>query len=288
MSGLLKRALYEDEPPSIILATPSSSFDSSYEWINVSPDVKKLADFNRTFTGYIVSHTRMFRSIGLEHLTSSHVVIEIGSSYGVASNLMAKKAKMVVGVETSKECIEKARKDFAQVTNLRFELMDILLMPKQAAEIVKYSLTNKPADDLIVFLDIGGDRDVTSLLSTIAFIERSLTPRIIVVKSLKLCRTHPRVKNQPTVDIYSTEEKENVCSVRHFVHPLKYPEKLSLRSGRMICRYENYDLKGCFKHRDPFNLGGGTCELDHEECHACGELGHRARECKHEESRRLR
>jgi len=66
--------------------------------------------------------------------------------------------------------------------------MDILLMPQQAVEIVKKSLTNKPADALVVFVDIGGDRDVTSLLSTISFIETYLTPRIIVVKSLKLCR----------------------------------------------------------------------------------------------------
>jgi hypothetical protein len=70
----------------------------------------------------------------VEHLTSSHVVIEIGSSYGIATNLMAKKARMVVGVETSKECIDKARRDFGHITNLRFELMDILLMPQQAGE----------------------------------------------------------------------------------------------------------------------------------------------------------
>jgi hypothetical protein len=72
------------------------------------------------------------------------------------------------------------------------------------------------------------------------------------------------------------------------VHPLKYPEKLSLRSGLMICRYENYDPKGCFKHRDPFNLGGERCALDHQECHQCGEEGHRARECTKATSRRLR
>jgi len=83
--------------------------------MNVSPDVKKLADFSRQFTGYVVSHTRMFRSLGVEHLTKDHVVIEIGSSYGVATNLMAKKAKMVVGVETSKECVDKVRKSRVEV-----------------------------------------------------------------------------------------------------------------------------------------------------------------------------
>lgn len=259
-----------DDLPPIILATPSSSFDTSYDWCNISPDVKKLADFGRTFVGYIVSHTRMFRSAAMEHLTRDHVVIEIGSSYGIATHLMSKRAKMVVGVETSKECVDKARRDFGHISNLRFELMDILLQPQQAVEIVKRSLTNNPADDLIVFLDIGGDRDVTSLLSTISFVETSLTPRIIVVKSLKLCRLHPRTRNRPTVNIYETEETSCVHAVRNFVHPLKYPEKLSLRSGKMICRYENYDAKGCFKYRDPFKLGGEGCDLDHEECHQCG------------------
>lgn len=103
-----------------------------------------------------------------------------------------------------------------------------------------------------------------------------------------LCRIHPRTKNQPIINLFESEEKENVSALRNFVHPLKYPEKLSLRSGKMICRYENYDKKGCFKHRDPFKLGGVGCQLDHDECHKCAEVGHRAWDCPHLDCKRLR
>jgi hypothetical protein len=75
---------------------------------------------------------------------------------------------------------------------------------------------------------------------------------------------------------------------RRLPHPLKMPLRLN-DVGVAICRYHNYDAKrGCLRLKpdlpDQTESGGGgkcqqVCPLDHQHCHACSALGHRALEC---------
>ena len=62
-------------------------------------------------------------------------------------------------------------------------------------------------------------------------------------------------------------------------YPLKYPERRvdapgTPEHGREMCRFHNYAADGCLRR------AAGRCRLDHERCHWCGEVGHRAFACE--------
>ena len=61
------------------------------------------------------------------------------------------------------------------------------------------------------------------------------------------------------------------------LHPLKAPRR-DTPEGVAICRFHNYDKRGCFKFNDP-SCSGESCPYDHALCHICLKDGHRALDC---------
>ena len=62
-------------------------------------------------------------------------------------------------------------------------------------------------------------------------------------------------------------------------YPLKYPERRvdapgTPEHGAEMCRFHNYAADGCLR------FAAGRCDLNHERCHWCGEVGHRAFACE--------
>ncbi len=62
---------------------------------------------------------------------------------------------------------------------------------------------------------------------------------------------------------------------RKLKHPMKAPRRRT-SSGQDICRFHNYST--C-KNFEDLEERGTTCPLDHDHCHVCGLLGHRAVTC---------
>lgn len=153
----------------------------------------------------------------------------------------------------------------------------------------------------VIFVDIGGDRLADTVLLFLALlVERLASWRMIVVKSEELAA---RIDAALSEDLAMTPDgdldgvaqwlstqcqaaKEAITAAgpgmqtaisgchsadsRGIVHPLKQPKRFT-KEGVEICRYYNY--QECLKRES------GECDRDHDHCHCCGELGHRAVEC---------
>lgn len=105
------------------------------------------------------------------------VVLEVGCEWGTTTEILAKYAKEVIGIDISSECIRRARE---MRPSIRFEVMD-------AFDMVSILGLRRTFDK--IYLDLSGFSGYASLLDLIALIqmyEATLCPRVIVVKSQSL------------------------------------------------------------------------------------------------------
>ena len=94
------------------------------EYFNITNDLSCL-DFEtppESPTGYLVYSTKAFRGLARKVLPDT-IVIEIGSSYGVATELLSKRTKYLCGIETSSECVKTAK---VRYPDIRFEMFDVM------------------------------------------------------------------------------------------------------------------------------------------------------------------
>ena len=157
--------------------------------------------------------------IAREHVTFEDAAIEIGASYGRCTSILAKatgSASHVLGVETSKEVVAKASEAYP---TLHFEQMDVFKERLRLLELTEQVVRGnarvaiartapsatelgRPSDlsdsavsgilrDLVVFVDIGGNRELETLVALIPWVQSEMRPRLLVVKSevrlLKVC-----------------------------------------------------------------------------------------------------
>jgi len=273
---------------------PACVWPAIMEWYNITGDIR-ACDFRSppsTKTGFIVYSTRMFRDLA-RTVQPNSIVIEIGSSYGVATEILSRRTKHLIGIETSKECVEESRKRYPTI---RFEHFDIMGSPRIAIELLNELRESFERDDevdgpplMVLFVDIGGNRETEALQKVLAFVEKELSPQVIVCKSQELAKNSGNAKSNEKVDIQAWKREEKSKSEdgdmgnltrRKRRHPLKQPARCVEIDGeqKYICRYENYDPRGCIKYRDGRD-GGLKCDLIHTVCHACLEEGHIALEC---------
>lgn len=130
------------------------------------------------------------------------------------------RAKQVIGVDTSNSCVEEARRRYPakDYPSLEFHTLDALIARQQMKELGK--------DCNVVYVDIGGDRDLTDVVGLLPWVESCFRPRLIVVKSRALYQ-HAKKFNAGIGDVIhnpsewweeltSNMEVSNAAKAKHF------------------------------------------------------------------------
>ncbi|KAJ3161990.1 hypothetical protein HDU86_005688 [Geranomyces michiganensis] len=225
----------------------------------------------------ICRSTLSYRIAARAQVGATDSVVEIGSSYGVCTEILSQHAKSVFGIEVSPLLVEEARR---RQPMLRFELLNVLENPQRAIGLMNG--VNK------VFIDIGGNRTLTDVLRILALLKEGLDPALICVKSEEFADLAEKNCNEDglipdgyewfsrLLQLSSTPAKK---AEPWFVdardkgfpkNPLRYGVRVTA-DGIPICRLHNYKPDGCPKP--------GLCTYDHQFCHHCGMEGHQARHC---------
>lgn len=123
----------------------------------------------------IVGETVDFRLCARLQVLTEDSCVEIGSSYGDTSVLLARYCRKTVGFDCSKECVQEARR---RHPGLFFVEGDCL---RQGNLVIEQSRGVN-----VVFVDIGGDRCVPDQLEMLEWVQINLRPELIVLKSRKL------------------------------------------------------------------------------------------------------
>ena len=136
--------------------------------------------------------TSHYRLLAASQLISTDSVLEIGCSNGEASLVIAKYVEKgsLIGIDVSTEMIQQAQEKFRDLgkSNVSFHVVDPFGDPKRALEIAtKHKSQNNSDDDgddrLVVFIDIGGNRDLESVVKMLHWVETKLNPRLCIIKS---------------------------------------------------------------------------------------------------------
>jgi hypothetical protein len=129
--------------------------------------------------------TTQYRNLARSQPNYNECCIDIGSSYGVCTNLMAKSvgAERVLGIDISEQLIAKSRESYSTI---RFELCNVMEERKRFISLVKEFILSTGSTSLCCFVDIGGDRARRDLALLLPFLESTISPRLIIVKSKEL------------------------------------------------------------------------------------------------------
>jgi SAM-dependent methyltransferase len=123
----------------------------------------------------VCASTDDFRRLARAQLMRADHCLDIGCSYGRGTAIMAQHCGSVIGIDLSVETVLAARKAYRHI---RFERLDAM---KHVEELLTLG-----RDCSHLFVDIGGNREVETLVTLLPHLERTLSARMIVVKSSKL------------------------------------------------------------------------------------------------------
>lgn len=139
---------------------------------------RQLMDFSNRARAPMVAvlTTDDFRNAAQNLVGPTDVVLEVGCADGITTNLMAKYAADVVGIDTAVGVIAKAK---ARYPAIDFRLMDGTDLEAVAAL--------RPRFDT-VFVDIAGVISLEALLPLLAQLDDALQPALVVVKSKALAK----------------------------------------------------------------------------------------------------
>ena len=266
--------------------------ESCLTWISHCPTTTALL----LDKGIVCPFTDQFRRLA-SLVPSDSLVLEIGCSYGKATEILANTCTsptQVVGIDISKETINSAQQEYPHI---KFIKADCLRDPFSTLQIHQDLCKLHPKiRDLNVFVDIGGNRELESLVALLPWLEEQFHPTTIVVKSetlhaavTELCDGLFDWKKLQAIAIEAlqkrksssttpTESKEETPVKIKTLHPLKAPLRKN-KEGIPICRFHNYDPRGCRKFLDACG-SGETCPFDHERCHICLQEDHIALNCQ--------
>ena len=149
---------------------------------------------------------------------------------------------------------------------------------KMAAKQVTTARARTPP--LVVFADIGGNRELEALVALLPWVATALAPRLVIVKSQALHTAVVANGGHFDWDALQASCESSTFRRQKLPHPLKAPLRLS-RDGTPICRFHNYRLKrgGADLVDGSTCRQGDRCPFDHTQCHRCLEDGHTALLC---------
>jgi SAM-dependent methyltransferase len=275
--GYRKGTILEVHSKRIIIQDFSSKenivIDGNDQSSLVLPDMRAFSEQ----TILVTPETKDFRHLtGL--ITSNDRVLEIGCSSGEASLLMVSTCQSWVGFDTSEEMLEKCKTALQSASSRSTKeshpvIMNALVDCRKARdEACRFGLPTT------VVCDIGGNRELFSVLRMLSWVFEEFEPRFILIKSRELMAALQ--SSSATIDAgtglinkghaWFQENRQKHAMPKH---PQKAPMVMSpVDPERPICRYHNYHKNGCKKN---------DCHLDHDHCHFCLEKGHVAKECPH-------
>eukprot|EP01116_Phalansterium_solitarium_P001430 TRINITY_DN11227_c0_g1_i1.p1 TRINITY_DN11227_c0_g1~~TRINITY_DN11227_c0_g1_i1.p1 ORF type:complete len:378 (+),score=88.10 TRINITY_DN11227_c0_g1_i1:24-1136(+) len=242
----------------------------------------KVHPRNAGKTVIICGDTRNFRLLARSQPRAGDRVVEVGSSFGRCTALLAAVPGVasVVGIDTSQEAVADARRTYPSV---RFECFDVFVDKQRFVELAGGCTQ--------CFVDIGGNRGIDAVSMLLPFIQDCVSPDLIVIKSAELKKLADAQIQAASPDCPTSvvpdgaswwqqlvaRSKANAVAHRSInlglgsqrcLHPLRYPAKTA-PNGRLVCRYHNY--LDCKKAQ--------ACPYDHEHCHCCLQPGHLAKVC---------
>lgn len=260
-------------------------------------------------------------------------VLEIGCSYGKCTQILSKYAKHVIAIDTSPEALQQAKKlvrtsdTYWKKENVEFRRLDPFMSVDSITliEMVQKLSKTRPSTSKIeneenkkvrldcVFIDIGGNRDISPVVTMISWVSSTFDVNMIIVKSEELeteaqhyiNATSDQSNHHDLDDIwwkdmqtkYNSEiiqlESSSENKMKHNQNePLEPPN--TNRSSAMSKIHAHplqapvrYSTKGdgttpiCRYHNYHIDgcRKGNECPFDHTICHNCLKEGCIARNC---------
>lgn len=274
--------------------------------------------------------TSHYRLLAASQLISTDYVLEIGCSNGEASLVIAKYVEKgrLIGIDVSTEMIQQAQEKFRDLgkANVSFHVVDPFGDPKRALDIaMKHKCQNidqshdDGKDRLVVFIDIGGNRDLESVVKMLHWVETKLNPRLCIIKSEAMVdqiqqdtsTTASEDTSFKNESINVNEQSQESTSKRRKLDQVRIEPCGTIVNGKewyisLLQKVKKQIAlsihKPRFSHpkKAPLSLSpldqktpicryhnyhqdgcskGNECELDHAHCHYCLEPGHKAKDC---------
>ena len=144
--------------------------------------------------------TNKYRLLAASQLTKEDHILEIGCSNGECSLVIAKYGGSLVGIDVSTEMIAQAKEKMSKTNNnknskVQFHILDPFLQPQKVIQLSSPSSLQDNDDagrkkqPTVIFIDIGGNRDLTSVVRMLEWVKRSFTPRLIIIKSEEMVQS---------------------------------------------------------------------------------------------------
>lgn len=128
----------------------------------------------------VTSTTHMYRRLAHSQTFQQDIALEIGCDFGPTTKVLGEKCLHAIGVDKAWPHIQHAI-EANHAENVHFHCVDIFENPKNI--LGKYKDLGSPS---IVFIDINGNRELEAVEDAIDLVEKLITPRLIVVKSVSL------------------------------------------------------------------------------------------------------
>lgn len=157
----------------------------------------------------VCATTDAYRRLARSQVTAADRVLEVGCSAGACTALLARHAgRGVVGVDNSRELLRAAAARVARcclerggASDVRLEHCDVLAAPEELKALA--------AGCGVVFVDIGGNRQLASLVTLLPWLLAELRPRLLVVKSEALAaEARRRLKAEEEEEQHERQQEE--------------------------------------------------------------------------------
>ena len=198
--------------------------------------------------------TTKYRLLAASQLKKEDHILEIGCSNGECSLVIAKYGGSLVGIDVSTEMISQAKEKMSKTNDddnttyskVQFHILDPFLQPQKVIQVSSLSsqLQNNNDDDVetkkkqptVIFIDIGGNRDLTSVIRMLEWVKYSFTPRLIIIKSEEMVQSiKEECKSSDSSTKHQTIENESNPTNNDY-NPMKRFKSSELRihsSGRI-------------------------------------------------------
>ncbi|CAE8592850.1 unnamed protein product [Polarella glacialis] len=129
-----------------------------------------------------------YRAAALALVTSSDLVLEVGSHVGGTTKFLAGVAGRVVGLDQQPELVAQARQKYPDIQFENFDAFD-------ASKLLALAKQFEPERFSKVFIDISGSRDLSTVIRLMDIFDNTLKPDVMVVKSQLLKKMLLRSRN---------------------------------------------------------------------------------------------
>ncbi len=328
--------------------TASFRTNSLVPLVAISSSNSMMTPATTTTTTIMVTRTTdKYRLLAASQLEATDHVLEIGCSNGECSLIIAKYVTQgrLIGIDTSKEMIAQAKEKYNDsllgkdkhkastkstststptpiTANVDFHVVDPFDEPRRAMELIRGKdegggrncKTNSPS---VVLIDIGGNRDLTSVMKMLSWILTMFNPRLCIIKSEEMV---DKMKEDTSPCLETGTRHAGIDSMEQKSKRQKTTTKptLFIKDDGMIENGQGWfnatmeEIKNMsrgtikkkprFSHpkKAPLSLSpldnttpicryhnysfsgckiGDDCPFDHIHCHWCLKPGHRAMDC---------